>query len=597
MRRRSDRATKEKALVATEEEMKSAGRKVEQGPEEFQCSGILEQDFPELCARAGIAHVPRVTPRPAPSFPADAEPPAGTLEEALSRIEHRYSHFQPRIQVEREQEDPRSVRAVFLRGWKLEEDILGVLSQCLPALGALQAVHLWNVALPEPLLPVLAALPTRCSRLRTLSLEGNPLPEAAFELLMGSDSLWRHLSLRSCSIGDSAAQRIGTSLSTPTSCNQRLESLVLSFNHVSDLGAQHIAEGLRLNRSLLSLSLASNDIGDAGASRLAEVLAPFPLTHEEVVQRRRLLLAEAMGRSRASPKETEPHGEHGASRRGSTLGNKLPPARHGKAAPKKKVSGASASPPSGAWGRGSVLQPPAPSFAGVAAERGGQTVQEVAGAEGDPQPGPQVGRAGEAEPGAGGAPRDRRVGRGDPALAAGPAGRRGRAARGAAGGAAAAGRGGAAREPGAAQPQPGPQPRVRARPRRLPGGAGSAAAGEAAEGAGAAGAAVPRAGEEPHPPHEPGPRPAAGAAAARPRPQRAGAGGGAGCGHLSWSLRHRTALGGRGGRGAGSPPSPWKPPPNPKPPRWRGGKESGKEEKNLEPGGPTATAQSWLYYI
>ncbi|XP_030329810.1 leucine-rich repeat-containing protein 71 isoform X2 [Strigops habroptila] len=338
MRRRSDRATKEKALVATEEEMKSAGRKVEQGPEEFQCSGILEQDFPELCARAGIAHVPRVTPRPAPSFPADAEPPAGTLEEALSRIEHRYSHFQPRIQVEREQEDPRSVRAVFLRGWKLEEDILGVLSQCLPALGALQAVHLWNVALPEPLLPVLAALPTRCSRLRTLSLEGNPLPEAAFELLMGSDSLWRHLSLRSCSIGDSAAQRIGTSLSTPTSCNQRLESLVLSFNHVSDLGAQHIAEGLRLNRSLLSLSLASNDIGDAGASRLAEVLAPFPLTHEEVVQRRRLLLAEAMGRSRASPKETEPHGEHGASRRGSTLGNKLPPARHGKAAPKKKES-------------------------------------------------------------------------------------------------------------------------------------------------------------------------------------------------------------------------------------------------------------------
>ncbi|KAM8986355.1 leucine-rich repeat-containing protein 71 [Ara ararauna] len=333
MRRRSDRAPREKAPVAAEEEPKSAGRKGEQSAEEFQCSGILERDFPELCARAGITHAPRVTVRPAPSFPADAEPPAGALEEALSRIERKYRSFQPRIQVEREQEDPRSVRAVFLRGWKLEEEMLGVLSQCLPALGALQAVHLWNVALPEPLLPVLAALPTRCSRLRTLSLEGNPLPEAAFQLLMGSDSLWRHLSLRSCSIGDAAAQRIGRSLSTPTSSNPRLESLVLSFNRLSDRGALHIAEGLRLNRSLLSLSLASNDIGDAGASGLAQVLAPFALTHEEVVQRRRLLLAEALGRSRA---ETEPHGDPAASRGGSIAGSKGPPARPGRAAPRKK---------------------------------------------------------------------------------------------------------------------------------------------------------------------------------------------------------------------------------------------------------------------
>ncbi|XP_061220401.1 leucine-rich repeat-containing protein 71 [Neopsephotus bourkii] len=189
MRRRNDRAPREKALVAPEEEAKSAGRKGEQGPEGFQCCGVLERDFPELCARAGITHAPRVTVRPAPSFPADEEPPAGTLEEALARIERKYRSFQPRIQVEREQGDPRSVRAVFLRGWKLEEEMLGVLSQCLTALGALQELHLWNVPLPELLLPVLTALPTRCSRLRTLSLEGNPLPEAAFQLLMGSDSL------------------------------------------------------------------------------------------------------------------------------------------------------------------------------------------------------------------------------------------------------------------------------------------------------------------------------------------------------------------------------------------------------------------------
>lgn len=41
--------------------------------EEYQCTGVLEQDFPELCARAGIAGVPKVTLRPSPSFPADGE--------------------------------------------------------------------------------------------------------------------------------------------------------------------------------------------------------------------------------------------------------------------------------------------------------------------------------------------------------------------------------------------------------------------------------------------------------------------------------------------------------------------------------------------
>ncbi|XP_075381333.1 leucine-rich repeat-containing protein 71 isoform X1 [Mycteria americana] len=269
MRRRGERAPREKAAV--EEEMKSAGRKAEQAAEQYQCTGLLEQDFPELCARAGIAGVPKVTLRPAPSFPADEEPAEPALTEVLARIERKYSYFQPCIQVEREHEDPPSVRAVFLRGWKVEEDVLGVLSQCLPALAGLQAVHLWKVGLTERLLPALAALPARCPCLRTLSLEGNPLPEPAFHTLMGSESALAHLSLRNNGIGDADARLIGQSLS---SSNRSLVSLVLSFNRISDLGAGYIAQGLRLNRSLLSLSLANNDIGDAGAVGLAEVGAP-----------------------------------------------------------------------------------------------------------------------------------------------------------------------------------------------------------------------------------------------------------------------------------------------------------------------------------
>ncbi|XP_074931507.1 leucine-rich repeat-containing protein 71 isoform X4 [Phalacrocorax aristotelis] len=336
MRRRGERPPREKAAVAVEEEMKSTGRKAEQGAEEYQCTGLLEQDFPELCARAGIAGVPKVTLRPAPSFPADEEPAEPTLTEALARIECKYSYFQPRIQVEREHEDPRSVRAVFLRGWKIEEEMLGVLSQCLPALGGLQAVHLWKVGLTERLLPALAALATRCPCLRTLSLEGNPLPEPAFHTLMGSDSTLAHLSLRNNGIGDAAARLIGQSLSTPSSSSRSLVSLVLSFNRISDLGAAYIAEGLRLNRSLLSLSLANNDIGDAGAIRLAEVLGPFALTQAEVVERRRLLLAEALEQSRTTPKETEGQSERPSNLHGSAAPDKPPPAKHGKTPARKK---------------------------------------------------------------------------------------------------------------------------------------------------------------------------------------------------------------------------------------------------------------------
>lgn len=43
-----------------------------------------------------------------------------------------------------------------------------------------------------------------------------------------------------------------------------------------------------MNRTLLSLTLSQNDITDAGAKELAQTLKCFPLTHEEIVERRKL---------------------------------------------------------------------------------------------------------------------------------------------------------------------------------------------------------------------------------------------------------------------------------------------------------------------
>ena len=48
-------------------------------------------------------------------------------------------------------------------------------------------------------------------------------------------------------------------------------------------------QGLRMNRTLLCLGLANNKIGNHGAKKVAEAISRFPLSHEEIVERRKLL--------------------------------------------------------------------------------------------------------------------------------------------------------------------------------------------------------------------------------------------------------------------------------------------------------------------
>ncbi|KAG7278194.1 hypothetical protein CRUP_002156 [Coryphaenoides rupestris] len=106
-------------------------------------------------------------------------------------------------------------------------------------------------------------------------------------------------------IGEEGARLIGSALSTTTSANRNLMCLNLAFNSIGDAGAAHIAQGLRLNRALLCLCLSHNKIGDTGAAHLAKVLGRFALTHEEIVQRRRLLMdREQSLSSESSPVES-----------------------------------------------------------------------------------------------------------------------------------------------------------------------------------------------------------------------------------------------------------------------------------------------------
>ncbi|KAK2084464.1 Leucine-rich repeat-containing protein 71 [Saguinus oedipus] len=299
-------------------------------------------DFAELCTRSGYTDFPKVVNRPHPHPPFvpstslsekrqrrqagasraggapqshpgtcgpagrgvwgdGCSPPSSPLPEdsllsgscSLNSLESKYVFFRPTIQVELEQEDSKSVKEIYIRGWKVEERILGIFSKCLPPLTQLQAIKI------------------------------------------------AHLSLRNNNIDDRGAQLLGQALSTLHSCNRTLVSLNLGFNHIGDEGAGYIADGLRLNRSLLWLSLAHNRIQDTGALKLAEVgvptrwvrdedwpggadpdspgvrprgallpqvLRPFELTHTEVVERRRLLLEKGTQERSRSPSSSR-HGD------------------------------------------------------------------------------------------------------------------------------------------------------------------------------------------------------------------------------------------------------------------------------------------------
>ncbi|XP_064204675.1 leucine-rich repeat-containing protein 71 isoform X3 [Anguilla rostrata] len=235
--------------------------------DDYQCCGSLDVDFPEVCALLGMIEVPAVTQRKKTSASQNTE--QSTMEGSQSNVTNGDETTpwcpKPRLQVELEnEEDPRSVREVKVLGWKVDERVSRALTKTLPALSSLQ-------------------------RLQTVALEGTPLPDECFHLLMAEDSKLAHLSLRNNRIGEEGARLIGGALSTARGANKSLQSLNLTFNAIGDCGAQHIAKGLRLNRTLLCLSLGFNHIGDDGASYLAEVLGPFSLSHKEIVERRRLL--------------------------------------------------------------------------------------------------------------------------------------------------------------------------------------------------------------------------------------------------------------------------------------------------------------------
>lgn len=246
--------------------------------DEYQCTGNAETDFPALCALLNVKDIPAVI----------AKFPASQTEDYQLQTSDAFFCSKPCLTLELESKD--RARSMKVSGWRVNEQIFRALQKMFPSMNQLQSLGFWQAGLTDRMVVALMNTIPLCSSLRVVALEGNVLPQQGYHLLLSEDSILTHLSLRNNRIGVEGARLIGSALSTARSANKNLLSLNLAFNRICDAGAALIAQGLRLNRSLLFLSLCNNQVGDAGAAQLAAVLREFALTHEEIVERRKLLL-------------------------------------------------------------------------------------------------------------------------------------------------------------------------------------------------------------------------------------------------------------------------------------------------------------------
>ncbi|EDV29648.1 Leucine-rich repeat-containing protein 71 [Trichoplax sp. H2] len=280
----------------------SKGHGRDHGKEDKHKSSYDEEGFTRHRSKASLHII-----NPNQGQVQNQEPPAEPTEPQPTTysVKEKFDYFKPKIEVEYDNEDNKmTAREVYIRGWRLELPIITILSSALPKCSHLTTINLWNVGLKDETLAGVASLTLLCKNLKHVHLDGNNVPGQRFSAFITPENCNIHtLSLRSCGITSTGATMLGHALFK----NKSLVTLDLCNNKIGSEGAKALAMSLRLNRTLHCLMLANNEIDDSGGLKLAEVLNRFPLTHEEIVQRRLLLSKKSVSTDDGTHLSLSPH--------------------------------------------------------------------------------------------------------------------------------------------------------------------------------------------------------------------------------------------------------------------------------------------------
>jgi len=207
-----------------------------------------------------------------------------------------YKLYKPSIQYEKDDEEVKEKKSdlpivhakeIYIKNWKVFDNVFVVMKQCF--MEKLTTLNLWNVGIDESCLISLASVLKSIPSIKTVALEANPIPETEpYYLLIENNPSITNFSLRNNKITCMGASSIASIL-TPQ-CP--IVNLNLSINEIGDEGAKSIATALRLNRTLLSLSVSCNQISDEGCLHIFSSLNEITLTHEEILDRRKMVAAQ-----------------------------------------------------------------------------------------------------------------------------------------------------------------------------------------------------------------------------------------------------------------------------------------------------------------
>lgn len=107
---------------------------------------------------------------------------------------------------------------------------------------------------------------------KRLDLSENEITSAGFSILakaLRNNTTLESLSVAANRLSDDA---VATLIDPLTESRLILTELGLGINKITDVGAEYLAEILKVNRTLISLGLNKNEIGDRGAQALLKVL-------------------------------------------------------------------------------------------------------------------------------------------------------------------------------------------------------------------------------------------------------------------------------------------------------------------------------------